>query len=66
MFYFVILFLGDHERPESPDMNEVEKPQEPVQPRTTPTKPQPKPYLPPKPANANPSLTKTTRNTYLG
>uniref|UniRef100_A0A8C1ESA1 Cysteine-rich secretory protein LCCL domain containing 2 n=1 Tax=Cyprinus carpio carpio TaxID=630221 RepID=A0A8C1ESA1_CYPCA len=35
----------------SPDMNEVEKPQEPVQPRMTPTKPQPKPSSPKKPAN---------------
>ncbi len=62
----MILFLGDPERPESPDMNEVEPVQEPVQPRTTPTKPRPKPSLPQKPANANPSLTKTTRTTYLG
>uniref|UniRef100_A0A8C2BN95 Cysteine-rich secretory protein LCCL domain containing 2 n=1 Tax=Cyprinus carpio TaxID=7962 RepID=A0A8C2BN95_CYPCA len=55
----------DPERHESPDMNEVEKPQEPVQPWTTPTKPQPKPSFPQKPANANPSSTKTTRTTYL-
>lgn len=46
-------------------MNEVEMPQEPVQPRTTPTKPQPKPYFPQKPVNANPSSTRTTRTTYL-
>uniref|UniRef100_A0A8C1YCH4 Cysteine-rich secretory protein LCCL domain containing 2 n=1 Tax=Cyprinus carpio TaxID=7962 RepID=A0A8C1YCH4_CYPCA len=36
-----------------------------LQPWTTPTKPQPKPSFPQKPANANPSSTKTTRTTYL-
>lgn len=46
--------------PESPDMNEVEKPQEPVQPQTTPTKPQSKPFSPKKLANAKPSSPKTT------
>ncbi|XP_042584597.1 cysteine-rich secretory protein LCCL domain-containing 2-like [Cyprinus carpio] len=60
-----LCYKGDPERHESPDMNEVEKPQEPVQPWTTPTKPQPKPSFPQKPANANPSSTKTTRTTYL-
>ncbi|XP_059373536.1 cysteine-rich secretory protein LCCL domain-containing 2-like [Carassius carassius] len=60
-----LCYKGDAKRQESPDMNEVEKPQEPVQPRTTPTKPQPKPSSPKKPANANPSSTKTTRTSYL-
>uniref|UniRef100_A0A8C2JTH3 Cysteine-rich secretory protein LCCL domain containing 2 n=1 Tax=Cyprinus carpio TaxID=7962 RepID=A0A8C2JTH3_CYPCA len=60
-----LCYKGDPERHESPDMNEVEKPQEPVQPRTTPTKPQPKPSSPKKPANANPSSTKTIKTTYL-
>uniref|UniRef100_A0A673J6W8 Cysteine-rich secretory protein LCCL domain-containing 2-like n=1 Tax=Sinocyclocheilus rhinocerous TaxID=307959 RepID=A0A673J6W8_9TELE len=60
-----LCYKGDPERHEPPDTNEVEKQQEPVQPRTTPTKPQPKPSSPKKPANANPSSTKTTRTTYL-
>uniref|UniRef100_A0A672NP64 Cysteine rich secretory protein LCCL domain containing 2 n=1 Tax=Sinocyclocheilus grahami TaxID=75366 RepID=A0A672NP64_SINGR len=46
-----LCYKGDPERHESPDMNEVEKQQEPVQPRTTPTKPKPKPSSPKKPAN---------------
>lgn len=60
-----LCYKGDSERQETPDMNEVEKPQEPLQPRTTPPKPQPKPSSPKKPANAKPSSPKTTRNTYL-
>ncbi|XP_056096310.1 cysteine-rich secretory protein LCCL domain-containing 2 [Rhinichthys klamathensis goyatoka] len=60
-----LCYKGVPERHESPDMNEVEKPQEPVQPQTTPTKPQSKPFSPKKVANAKPSSPKTTRTTYL-
>lgn len=64
----------DSQRSETPDMNEVEKPQVPVQPRTT-ARPAPKPSAPKKPASkpSTPKLTtprtpssKTPSNTYLG
>ncbi|KAL7866401.1 hypothetical protein AOLI_G00142150 [Acnodon oligacanthus] len=59
-----LCYKGDPERPETPDMNEVEKAQVPLQPRTTPSKPVPKPK--PKPAAPKkPSSPKVTRTNFL-
>lgn len=58
-----ILLLGDSERQETPDMNEVEKPQEPIQPQTPQIKQHSKPK---RPVNAKPSLPKSSSTTYLG
>uniref|UniRef100_A0AAR2JGT1 LCCL domain-containing protein n=1 Tax=Pygocentrus nattereri TaxID=42514 RepID=A0AAR2JGT1_PYGNA len=41
-----LCYKGDPGHPETPDMNEVEKAQVPLQPRTTPSKPKPKPAAP--------------------
>lgn len=59
-----LCYKGDPERPETPDMNEVEKAQVPVQPRTTPSKPAAKPK--PKPAAPKkPSSPKVNRSNFL-
>ncbi|XP_036442468.1 cysteine-rich secretory protein LCCL domain-containing 2 [Colossoma macropomum] len=59
-----LCYKGDPERPETPDMNEVEKAQVPLQPRTTASKPVPKPK--PKPAAPKkPSSPKATRTNFL-
>lgn len=61
----------DSQRSETEDMNEVEKPQVPLPPRTTPKpSPKPKPVTPrkpvAKPATPRAPSTKTPSSTYLG
>lgn len=61
-----LCYKGDTERHESPDMNEVEKPQEPIQPQITLlTKPQSKPSSPKKTVNPKTSSPKSASTTYL-
>ncbi|XP_066504363.1 cysteine-rich secretory protein LCCL domain-containing 2 [Hoplias malabaricus] len=59
-----LCYKGEAERPETPDMNEVEVVQAPVQPRTTPSKPVSKPKTKPS-APKNPTSTKTNRSNFL-
>ncbi|XP_072516754.1 cysteine-rich secretory protein LCCL domain-containing 2 [Salminus brasiliensis] len=59
-----LCYKGDPQRPETPDMNEVEKPQVPVQPRTTPSKPAAKPKPQPA-APKKPSSPKVPRTNFL-